>query len=175
MPANHVALLRAVNVGGTGKLPMKELATIFQKAGCSGVRTYIQSGNVIFNFEDDLAVLQRKVSDSIEKKFGFRPEIIFRKLPRLEAVVKGNPFLKQGAAETELHVWFLNDAPGSDEIAKLEKYRVAPDEFAVRGREIYLRLPNGAGNSKLASVRLKTVATGRNWRTVNKLIEMLKE
>jgi uncharacterized protein (DUF1697 family) len=74
-----------------------------------------------------------------------------------------------------LHVVFLGDAPKAEEVVKLETNRVPPDEFAVLGKEIYLRLPNGAGRSKLASVKLKTLATARNWRTVNKLIEMMKD
>jgi uncharacterized protein (DUF1697 family) len=98
---------------------------------------------------------------------------VLRKLGDLEEIVKNNPFLKAGAQESELHVVFLGDVPNAEEVARLEKNRVPPDEFAVRGKEIYLRLPNGAGKSKLASVKLKTLATARNWRTVNKLIEMM--
>jgi uncharacterized protein (DUF1697 family) len=174
MASNYVALLRGVNVGGNNKLPMKDLATIFQKCGCSNVRTYIQSGNVVFECPTSVARLQETVGSVIEKKFGFHPSLVLRKLDDMESVVKNNPFLKAGAAEAELHVVFLGDALEADEIAKLEKNRVPPDEYAIRGKEMYLRLPNGAGRSKLASVKLKTVATARNWRTVNKLIEMMK-
>jgi uncharacterized protein (DUF1697 family) len=174
MPLTYVALLRGVNVGGNNKLPMKDLAAIFQKCGCSNVRTYIQSGNVVFECPESVAQLPETVGATIEKKFGFMPSLVLRKLGDLEEIVKNNPFLKTGAQETELHVVFLSDAPMADEVARLEKNRVPPDEFAARGKEIYLRLPNGAGRSKLASVKLKTIATARNWRTVNKLIEMMK-
>jgi uncharacterized protein (DUF1697 family) len=101
--------------------------------------------------------------------------VVFRKLGDLEDIVKNNPFLKAGAQETELHVVFLAGAPSSEEVARLERSKVPPDDFAVRGKEIYLRLPNGAGRSKLASAKLKTIATARNWRTVNTLIEMMKD
>jgi uncharacterized protein (DUF1697 family) len=175
MPSTYVALLRGVNVGGNNKLPMKDLASIFQKCGCNNVRTYIQSGNVVFECPTSVARLQETVGSAIEKKFGFNPSLVLRKLGDLEQVVKNNPFLKAGAAETELHVVFLGDAPKAEEVVKLETNRVPPDEFAVLGKEIYLRLPNGAGRSKLASVKLKTLATARNWRTVNKLIEMMKD
>jgi uncharacterized protein (DUF1697 family) len=175
MPSTYVALLRGVNVGGNNKLPMKDLASIFQKCGCNNVRTYIQSGNVVFECPTSVARLQETVGSAIEKKFGFNPSLVLRRLGDLEHVVKNNPFLKAGAAETELHVVFLGDAPKAEEVVKLETNRVPPDEFAVLGKEIYLRLPNGAGRSKLASVKLKTLATARNWRTVNKLIEMMKD
>ncbi len=170
----YVALLRGINVGGNNKLPMKDLAGIFEGSGCKNVQTYIQSGNVLFECAEHVSVLQGKVGQAIEKKFGFNPPFVVRKLPDLEKIVRENPFLKDGAAEQELHVVFLESEPAQEEIAKLKKNRVSPDEFAVHGKEIYLRLPNGAGRSKLAAVKLKTLATGRNWRTVNTLVEMLK-
>lgn len=172
--ARYVALLRGVNVGGKNKLPMKELAAIFEKTGCNNVQTYIQSGNVIFECADKIEIFQPKVGRAIERKFGFNPPFLIRKLPELEKIVRENPFLKLGAAESELHVVFLESEPTPEEVAKLEKNRVPPDDFAVHGKEIYLRLPNGAGRSKLAAVKSKTLATARNWRTVNTLIEMLK-
>ena len=100
--------------------------------------------------------------------------MVFRTLSDLKDVVKNNPFLKAGAAETELHVVFLEKAPAAEELARLEEKRIPPEEFAARGRDVYLRLPNGAGNSKMAGVKMKTLATARNWRTVNKLIEMME-
>lgn len=178
MPSTYVALLRGVNIGGKNKLPMKDLAAIFQKSGCSNVRTYIQSGNVIFECPTSVRRLQQTVGSAIEDKFGFSPSLVLRRLGDLEDLVKNNPFLKAGAQEPELHVVFLADAPKTTDIAKLDQYRLPPDDFAVRGKQIYLRLPNGAGRSKLASVpfhtKFNTVATARNWRTVNKLIEMMK-
>jgi uncharacterized protein (DUF1697 family) len=175
MASTYVALWRGVNVGGKNKLPMKDLAKIFEKCGCANVRTYIQSGNVVFQYSTSVARLHEAVGVAIEKQFGFLPSVVFRKLGDMEYIVKNSPFLKAGAQETELHVVFLAEAPSSDEVARLERSKVPPDEFAVRGKEIYLRSPNGAGKSKLASVKLKTVATARNWRTVNTLIEMMKD
>jgi uncharacterized protein (DUF1697 family) len=91
-------------------------------------------------------------------------------------VVRGNPFLKAGAAEELLHVSFLADRPSTDLVAALDSTRSAPDEFAVVGREIYMKLVTGAAKTKLTNAyfdsKLKTVSTMRNWRTVLKLAEM---
>src|SRR5689334_22817789 len=110
MASTYVALLRGVNVGGKNKLPMKDLAKIFEKCGCGNVRTYIQSGNVVFQCPTSVARLHETVGTAIEKQFGFLPSVVFRKLGDLEDIVKNNPFLKAGAQETELHVVFLAGA-----------------------------------------------------------------
>ena len=178
MPAKYVAMLRGINVGGNNMLPMKDLAAIFQKAGCKNVRTYIQSGNVVFECATSIARLQTAVGAAIEKKFGFNPPLVLRQAEDLEKILRENPFLKAGEKEDELHVVFLSQEPTPEATARLEQNRVAPDEFVVRGKEIYLRLPNGAGRSKLAVVpshpKFGVVATARNWRTVNKLFEMMR-
>lgn len=168
------ALLRGINVGGKNKLPMKELAALFAEAGCRDVETYIQSGNVVFEAP---AALVRRVPESlreaIEERFGFPAPMTVRSGAELARVVAGNPFLRQGAAEKELHVYFLADQPAATELdAKLSP----PDEFVLQGREIYLRLPNGMGRSKLTNAyfdsKLKTVSTARNWATVLHLTAM---
>lgn len=174
MPCKYVALLRGVNVGGNNKLPMKDLPAIFQKCGCSNVRTYIQSGNVVFNCSAGVRKLGEKLGAEIEKKFGFRPQMVFRSLAELEKIAAGNPFLKAGGADTEMHVVFLEKAPATEEMARFEEKRAPSEGLVLRGKEIYFHLPNGVGNSKMAGVRMKTLATSRNWRTLNKLIEMMK-
>ncbi len=173
-----MALLRGINVGGKNKLPMKDLVTIFESSGCKNVVTYIQSGNVVFECTNSVSRLQSAVGAAVEKKFGFNPPFVLRQRDELEDVLKKNPFLKAGAKEDELHVVFLSEEPTREAIARLERNRVPPDEFVVRGKEIFLRLPNGAGRSKLAGTPLQPrsglVATARNWRTVNKLFEMME-
>lgn len=172
--AKYVALLRGVNIGGNNKLPMKDLPAIFQKCGCSNIRTYIQSGNVVFDYPGSITKLHHTIGNGIEKRFGFRPLMVFRTLAELKDIAKNNPFLKAGAIETEMHVVFLEKAPAPEELGKLKEKRVPPEEFAAVSKDVYLRLPNGAGNSKMAGVKMKTLATARNWRTVNKLIEMME-
>ena len=175
MPSRYVALLRGVNVGGNNKLPMKDLPAIFQKCGCTNVRTYIQSGNVVFDCTATaVSKLSETIGNGIEKKFGFKPAIVLRSLLEFDNIVRSNPYPGLGAAESELHVVFLEAAPLPAEIAKLEQYRELPEEFDVCGKDVYLRMPNGMARSKMAGVRFKTVATARNWRTVHKLLAMMK-
>ena len=176
--AKHVALLRGVNVGGKNLLPMKELVGLFAAAGCDDVKTYIQSGNVIFCADDKvLKGLDRMIAMKVEERFGLKVPVVLRTSLELENVILGNPFLKAGAGEERLHVSFLADQPTAASVAGLDAVRSVPDEFAVVGREIYMNLINGAAKTKLTNAyfdsKLKTVSTMRNWRTVLKLAEMM--
>ena len=179
MVATQVALFRGINVGGKNKLPMKELAELFVAAGCRDVRTYIQSGNVIFRCaSSQSARLPGIISESVATCFGHKPPVLLRTTEQLERVLRNNPFLKSGSPEEQLHVLFLADVPSPDRVKLLDPHRSPPDQFAVRGQEIYLRLPNGVANSKLTSAyfdsKLATWCTSRNWRTVTKLLELMK-
>jgi len=175
--AKHVALLRGINVGGKNMLPMKELVGLFTAAGCGEVATYIQSGNVVFCAEDKVVKrLDSVIAKQVEERFALKVPVVLRTALELDAVIRGNPFLKAGAAEEMLHVAFLAEHPGTDLVAGLDAMRSAPDEFAVVGREIYMKLVTGAAKTKLTNAyfdsKLKTVSTMRNWRTVLKLAEM---
>jgi uncharacterized protein (DUF1697 family) len=173
----HVALLRGINVGGKNKLPMRDLAAIFAAAGCTGVETYIQSGNVVFSAPPHVgAGLPAEISGKIKKRFGLAVPVVVRTCEELSAVLAQNPFLKKGAAEDALHVMFLAELPAPAAVAALDPQRSPGDAFVVRGREIYLHLPNGVAASKLTNAyfdtKLGTVATARNWRTVATLCRM---
>jgi uncharacterized protein (DUF1697 family) len=177
MADSWVALLRAVNVAGKNKLPMKELAAIFSGAGCSEVRTYIQSGNVVFCAKPPLArKLAALAGGAIEERFGFSTPVILRSAAELREATARNPFLRAGSDPSTLHVAFLAGEPAAAAVAALDPNRSPPDAFTVRGREIYLMLPNGVGRSKLTNQyfdsRLGTPSTVRNWRTVLALLEM---
>jgi uncharacterized protein (DUF1697 family) len=175
----HVALLRAINVSGRNKLPMKDLAAMFVGAGCSDVVTYIQSGNVVFRAPATvLKKLPQTISQCIADDFGHKVPVVIRSHEQIAAVVRGNPFLKAGEPEKTLHLVFLADLPSAEAVAKLDPQRSPPDRFIVAGQDIYLHLPNGAGQSKLTNAwmdsKLSTVSTARNWNTVLKLYEMTK-
>jgi uncharacterized protein (DUF1697 family) len=168
-----------VNVGGKNKLPMKDLVEIFVGAGCHEVRTYIQSGNVLFAAGPKIAAgLPALVTARIEEDFGYRTPVVMRTADQLAAVVAGNPFLASGVAEETLHVLFLADTPIPSRIAALDPGRSPPDAFIVRGGEVFLHLPNGVADTKLTNAyfdsRLATTSTGRNWRTVTKLLELIR-
>ena len=172
----QLALLRGINVGGKNMLPMKDLARIFEQAGCANVRTYIQSGNVIFDAPKG-AKVGEAVTRSIEKKFGYRVPVILRTASELDTAIRDNPFLRAGVDTKMLHVYFLGDRPSASCCASLDATRSAPDAFEVRGREIYLHMPNGTARTKLTNAyfdsKLATISTSRNWRTTTKLLELM--
>jgi uncharacterized protein (DUF1697 family) len=172
----YIALLRGINVGGH-KLPMKELARMFEDAGCDEVRTYIQSGNALFTADAALARrMPRLIAAAIRQQFDFDSPVIVRSEKELGEVVAANPFAGPDVEERELHVAFLAGQPSAAAVAKLDPDRSPPDEFAVHGREIYMRCPNGMARTKLTNAwfdrRLDTVSTMRNWRTTRKLLEL---
>ena len=112
----------------------------------------------------------------ITERFGFQAPVILRTHDDLAAAIRNNPFIRRGEDENSLHLMFLESEPRPENIGALDPARSSPDEFSVHNREIYLYLPNGAGKSKLNNSyfdsKLKTVGTGRNWRTVLKLFEL---
>ena len=175
----HIALLRGINVGGHNKLPMKELAAMFEEADCAEVRTYIQSGNVAFEAP---AALARRIpgiiAASIDDRFGLQIPVITRKASEIADIVSSNPYARDGADKKQLCVAFLADTPSAEGLAALDPHRSPPDEFVVRGAEIYLRLRNGAAGTKLTNAyfdaTLGTTSTVRNWRTTLKLLEMTR-
>ena len=175
----HISLLRGINVGGKHKLPMKELAAMFVEAGCEDVRTYIQSGNVVFRAEKALAErIPAVISESIAEARGFEVPVVARTGDELERVAHNNPFLLSGADEAKIHVGFLAETPSHEAVVGLDTDRSPPDTFEVQGREIYLHLPNGVARTRLTNKyfdrALNTTSTVRNWRTVLKLVEMAR-
>ncbi len=174
-----VALLRGINVGGKNKLLMADLATIVTEAGGGDVRTYIQSGNVVFTATAASAKrIPGLISKKIEERFGYSVPVVLRSADEMAAAAKNNPFLKSGADAESLHVAFLADLPDKRHIAALDPKRSPGDSFAVRGREIYLHLPDGVARTKLTNhyvdSTLATTSTMRNWRTVLKLLEIMR-
>jgi len=174
----YVALLRGINVGGKNMLPMKDLVAMFVAAECVDVRSYIQSGNVVFRATAGVASrLPAIITAQTEKRFGHKPPVILRTSEQLDAVYRNNPFLKMGAPEELLHVMFLAHQPAPSAVNALDPDRSPPDTFVVRGQEIYLRLPNGGAKSKLTNAyfdsKLATISTIRNWRTVANLLALM--
>jgi uncharacterized protein (DUF1697 family) len=179
MTETYLALLRGINVGGKNKLLMRDLSGMFSNVGCEDVRTFIQSGNVVFRASPAISGgIPGLIAGQIAESFGYRTPVVLRSAAQLEDVVRNNPFLGSEAAEESLFVLFLADLPGPDRVGGLDPHRSAPDTFSVRGREVYLHLPNGVARSKLTNdyfdSRLATTSTGRNWRTTTKLLDMMK-
>lgn len=180
MSTSHIALLRAINVGGKNKLPMKDLARLVAACGGDRVRTYIQSGNVVFDASPEVAsALPAALEAAVKAEFGFNVPVVLRSRDELATVAANNPYLAAGADPDTVHVMLLAEVPAPERIAKLDPQRSPPDAFTVVGRDIYLHLPKGVADSKLTNAyfdkTLGTVSTGRNWRTVLKLLEMASE
>jgi len=179
MVDTQVALLRGINLLGRNKLPMKDLAEVFVEAGCKDVQTYIQSGNVVFRCPRSASArLPEVIGVKVAERFGHKPRLLLRTAEQMQRILRSNPFLKAGAPEEHLHVLFLADVPSPDRVKLLDPHRSPPDQFEVWGQEIYLRLPNGVADSKLTSAyfdsKLATWCTSRNWRTVTKLLGLMK-
>ena len=175
----HVALLRGINVGGRRKLPMAELGAIFADAGATGVRTNIQSGNVVFTAPAcEAERISAAVSEGVAARFGFRPPVVTRTGEEWARVVGANPFLGADPDIGALHVAFLASGPEAERVARIDPDRSPGDACAVRGREVYLHLPSGVARTKLGSAYLDstlgTVTTMRNWRTVLAVLEMVR-
>lgn len=172
----YVALLRAVNVAGR-KVPMKELRARFEALGHENVTTYIQSGNVVFDSAAKPPKLAAELEAEIQATFGLRTPVVIRTRPELAEVVRANPYLKTGADVARLYVMFLGDRPATAAVRSLDPERSTPDEFTVVRKEIFIHAPNGVGRSKLTidwfEQHLGTVATNRNWNTVNQLLDLM--
>jgi uncharacterized protein (DUF1697 family) len=165
--ATLVALLRAVNVGGTAILPMKELADLCTVIGLGSVRTYIQSGNVVFDSDDAASEIQDRLERSLAQKMGQRIKVMVRTAAELRSVVEGNPF--SAAIPARVIVMFL---PEPALVGLLDNLFIpGAEEVRPSGREIYVHYPDGIGRSKLKFPQTLT-ATGRNLNTVAKLAVM---
>jgi len=165
-----IALLRGVNVSGQRRVPMSDLRSLFEGLGYTDVRTYIQSGNVVFRAKAGTAAgIRSTIESAIEAEFGFDVTVLLRTAAELAGVVKRNPY------GTDAYVTFLDGAPAAKVVKTIDPHAFAPDEFAVLGHEVFLRCPNGYGNTKINNTfferKLATNATTRNWKTVTTLLD----
>ena len=156
---------------------MPELRSAFESLDFEDVVTYIQSGNVVFRSSSGSAKeIAARIEQQVAKVFGLKINLVLRTPAELKSIAKSNPFLRREADFTKLHVVFLNSRPTAKAIAQLDPERSPPNEFSVRGREIYLHLPKGSGRSKLTldyfERRLGIHGTARNWKTLLKLLEL---
>lgn len=173
-----ISMLRGVNVGGHNKIKMDSLRALYESLKLRDAQTYVQSGNVIFRTDErDPARLTKRIEDGIERKFGFRPNVILRTAAEMREVAAKNPFAKRrGIEPSRLLVSFLASDPGEEARERVRQLKCDPEELLIEGRELYIYFPNGMGRSKLTQAALektlKSPATGRNWNSVTKLLEM---
>ena len=173
-----VSMLRGVNVGGHNKIKMDALRALCESLKLRDAQTYVQSGNVVFRTEErDLARVTLRLQDGIEKKFGFRPGVVLRNSSELRDVIARNPFAKRrGIEPNKLLVWFLGSHPGAGVREKIVELKIEPEELRLDGRELYIYFPNHMARPNFSWAVLErtlgTPGTGRNWTSVNKLLEM---
>jgi uncharacterized protein (DUF1697 family) len=176
-----ISMLRGVNLGAHNRIKMDALCALYASLKLENACSYVQSGNVIFRTkEKNLAALAAKIQAAIEKKFGFRPEVILRTPDEFRKAIAANPFAARRNIEPgKLLVTFLSSEPGPEARAALDRFKDYPEELHLKDRELYIYFPNGAGRTKLpwSSVEkfLKVTGTARNWNSVTKMLAMAEE
>ena len=174
----YIALLRGINVNGQKIVPMEKLRALCEDLGLTGVTTYIQSGNIVFQHAKVPAyLLEKKMKAAIQDASGFSVPVMVRTREEWEGIVSGNPFVgKRGVDESFLHVTVLSDAPSRSVIDEIMAGEYGEDECSISGKCVYLSCPGGYGKTKLSNTffekKTGLTATTRNWRTVLKLREL---
>lgn len=172
----YIAFFRAINVGGKNSLPMKSLVAILEGMGAAKVKTYIQSGNAVFqSAEKDTAHLSSQLAAEIKKHHGFEPFTLVLGLKALQEACADNPFPEAEADPKSLHLGFLASKPQRPDLEKLSSLTKASERFLLGDGVFYLHAPEGVGKSKLAASAEKLLGvpmTDRNWRTVCKVMEL---
>jgi uncharacterized protein (DUF1697 family) len=174
--ATYVALLRGINVGGNNILPMQDFRELLAELGCTDVSTYIQSGNAAFRNGGSALDLSAAISNSIEKSFGFRPIVMVLAAKEFSVIAAENPFAKKVAEPKTLHIWFARDRIKNADSERIAALAATNETYHLTEKAFYLHAPNGIGRSKLAAGVEKCLGvegTGRNWRTVGKIEEMI--
>src|SRR5512137_1495419 len=147
-----IALLRGINVGGQKRIGMADLVQLCTSLGFDNVRTYLQSGNVLFESPDrDPGRLSSMISENISQKFGFSVNVILRTSDELRRIILANPVEKEGLDADKYHVTFLSDIPSEDFPGSGMKGKDGQDRYVIIGREIYLFCPNGYGRTKFST------------------------
>lgn len=171
--ARYIALLRGINVGGNTMIKMTELKAVFAKCGFENIVTYINSGNVAFDGEDVELNLVARIEQAIEANLGKQIPVMVREQRHIQTILDNNPFAGQFESHKEMHVLFLKKGMPLDKQQHLLANQTEGESFAALGREIYCHLRLGVANSLLGKgfieKKLKLEATGRNWRTVQRL------
>ncbi|PYI55501.1 DUF1697 domain-containing protein [Paenibacillus flagellatus] len=171
----YIALLRGVNVGGKHKVNMAELRSMLERMGFRRVQTYIQSGNVLFESDEDADKLRSRIEEGIRETFGVPAAVVLRTADEFDRIVAGCPYapdtLPEGAS---LHVSLLVEPISQDDLDSLTNAAVGGDEFRLDGFTVYLLFRQSVLDSKLAArlQKLGTLSTSRNWNTIVKLKSM---
>lgn len=172
----YIALLRGINVGGHRKLKMEELRAMFTSMEFKNVSTYIQSGNVVFETDEtDAAILENSIAQKIKEQFNYQVPVIIRTHADFERVQKNMPYEKKEGWKR--YVTFLSEAPDTAHKKLLESLSSSIEQFSVGDKEIYVQVDKQTNqkpkfSSSFIQQQLNISATNRNFRTVNKILEL---
>lgn len=172
----YAAFLRGVNVGGKTSVKMERLREVFGALGFKNVKTYIQSGNVVFETDEiDDEKIAARIEAAVEKEF-FKTPVMVRPLDEIKKIIENNPFAGEEFEDKLFHVVFLAEKLSDEKAALLLSNNNETERFAVSGRDVYCLLKSGVADSLLGKKyidnKLKTPATARNWRTIRKILEI---
>jgi uncharacterized protein (DUF1697 family) len=173
-----ISLIRGINVGSSKTVTMDDLVSLYRSLGLKNVRTYLRSGNVLFdNPGNDPGEVSGMLEEHVSRMAGFQVLVILRTDNDLSEIVRNNPFQKEVTHHlTGLHVTFLSDYPSVDMVNEINAINDPVDKVQVLGREAYLLCPEGYGRTKFSNTfferKLGVTATTRNWKTVTILAEM---
>jgi uncharacterized protein (DUF1697 family) len=176
MLKTYIALLRGINVGGNNKLPMRDLVILLEELGLQNVKTYIQSGNVVFQSEQtDTTQLSQAITDAIRQRHGFAPYVLILDMNSYREAMAANPFPEGEADPKSLHLFFMDASPQNFDVAALDRVKLPNERYQLIDQVFYLHAPDGIGRSKLAETIGKgwgVNMTARNWRTVREVLSI---
>ena len=177
----YISILRGINVSGQKLIKMDALRKSYENMGFHNVTTYLQSGNVIFACNDiEINNLEQKISQQIEKDFGFEVPVIVLTIDKLRKIIENNPFLNDpNIDQAFLHVTFLSSKPDHYNQSAIEDKKQDGEEIFFTDIAVYLYCPNGYGRTKLNNnfleAKIKVGATTRNWKTTNELYKIAQQ
>lgn len=174
----YISMLRGINVGGQKKIRMADLKSLYESLGLGNVQTYVQSGNVVFDSEEQNAEkLRKSIEAQTEAAFGFSVPILIRTANDFKRIIESHPFANE--EPIRVLVTFLYERPQKSRWDELSLYQDKVDQFALGEQEIFLFCPGGYGRTKLSNTffekKLGVVATTRNWKSINTLYEMASQ
>jgi uncharacterized protein (DUF1697 family) len=174
-----ISMLRGINVGGHNRIKMEDLRALYGSLALKNPQTYVQSGNVVFRTkETNLARLAERIETAIDKKFGFRPDVVLRTASEIKAASSKSPFARrQGINPGKLAVVFFKEAPATEDCDDVLRLKATVEEVHADRREWHIYFGDGMGRSKLFAAICKKLKSGtaRNWNTVTKLLEMAEK
>lgn len=174
-----IVLLRGINVGGRNILPMADLVDLLGELGCTNIKTYIQSGNVVLcSPEKNAAILKKQIEDGIASRFSFDPLVLVLSSNQLVSAIEANPFPDATEEPATLHFFFLSDISADYDDSVMHSLCAANERFRLVGKVFYLLAPDGIGRSRLAAnaeKKLGVASTARNYRTIDKLLQLIAE